>query len=394
MVVLGAGASAEAGVPISFEMTQAIVKRMNEAPPGQGWAGALNFVCGALIAHDAQLKGANPYGGLDVERVFAAVALLAQRDELDVTPFVSAWHPAVDDWDDLSHVPSAFDDRFYAAFDPKRHRPRTVGNAGESVGEVIGDLIYHLMGREAGGEVYRRVMSAMISALVELLHTTPGAVGYLGPLVELGRDAPGGVTVATLNYDLCVEQAAAAAGVPVHTGIREWARDGRWRWPDAGIRLLKLHGSIDWARETSFGSGQLSQSIVVPASDPAHVRVPSLVFGHGGKLTAEGPFLSLLGEFERQLAASSELVVAGYSFRDDHVNELLRRWINDDSERLLTVIDPAFPDGWGDEAERPTFPKELRQAFGVAAWRPGVNPAARLRLFPGPASEGLRQVLA
>lgn len=55
-------------------------------------------MCGALLAYDAA-GGASPYAGLDVERVFAAVEPLTERRTLEVSPFVAAWHPAVDAWD-------------------------------------------------------------------------------------------------------------------------------------------------------------------------------------------------------------------------------------------------------------------------------------------------------
>jgi hypothetical protein len=32
--------------------------------------------------------------------------------------------------------------------------------------------------------------------------------------------------------------------------------------------------------------------------------------------------------------------VIGYSFRDDHVNEVIRRWTSDDIERTIVVADP------------------------------------------------------
>jgi hypothetical protein len=94
-VLLGAGASKEAGVPTTFEVTEKLVERINSAHAGSPTAKALHFVCGALLAHDAA-DGANPFATLDVERVFAAVELLGERATLEVTPFVAAWHRAVD----------------------------------------------------------------------------------------------------------------------------------------------------------------------------------------------------------------------------------------------------------------------------------------------------------
>lgn len=48
---------------------------------------------------------------LDVERVFAAVELLAERLELEVTPFVSSWLAAVDSWDQAQPHGMAFFDK-------------------------------------------------------------------------------------------------------------------------------------------------------------------------------------------------------------------------------------------------------------------------------------------
>ena len=85
LFLLGAGASAEAGIPTTFEMTRRLVEGI-EDQGGLHYAQVLNFVCGALIAHDAAEEGKSPYEGLDVERVFAAVELLAERRDLEVTP--------------------------------------------------------------------------------------------------------------------------------------------------------------------------------------------------------------------------------------------------------------------------------------------------------------------
>src|SRR4051794_20670815 len=95
VVLLGAGASKEAGVPTTAEMTERMVRELAEDQMSSygGVAAALNFVVGAIIQHDTA-RGASPYAGLDVERVFSAIELLATRDDLEVTPFVSSWHPA------------------------------------------------------------------------------------------------------------------------------------------------------------------------------------------------------------------------------------------------------------------------------------------------------------
>lgn len=81
VVLLGAGASAEAGIPTTFAMTQRLVESINKRVQIQPLLSTLHFVCGALLAYDAA-SGKNPFTGLDVERVFAAVELLAERNVL------------------------------------------------------------------------------------------------------------------------------------------------------------------------------------------------------------------------------------------------------------------------------------------------------------------------
>ena len=92
--------------------------------------------------------------------------------------------------------------------------------------------------------------------------------------------------------------------------------------------------------------------------DPEDKRPPALVFGEGAKLQAKGPFLGLLAEFERHLASPTQLVVIGYSFRDIHVNEVIRRWTAQDTSRTILVVDPEWP-------ERFPNPKDFRRELNA-----------------------------
>ena len=338
-VLLGAGASQEAGVPTTFEMTEKLVKRVGESSrPADATASALHFVCASLMAHDAAIQGQSPFSGLDVERVFTAVELLAERDELEVTPFVASWHPAVDAWDTQSKsAPAFFNDNLQKAI----FGSPSFGGAGK----LITDLIDARTGSAADGATYRRLATAMLVQLRELVATTPKDVDYLAPLTEAGQQE--GLTIATLNYDLSIEQSAEAVGSPCTTGVENWLRSGRWQWPDEGIRLLKLHGSIDWAwAETQARTGHMPQRAIFLAHEleRSDQWQPALVFGQRGKLRAEGPFLSLLGELETLISRANRLIIIGYSFRDDHVNEIIQRWTSEDIGRTITVVDPQWPE--------------------------------------------------
>ena len=64
------------------------------------------------------------------------------------------------------------------------------------------------------------------------------------------------IRIATLNYDIGVENASANTELLVDTGIEKWKGGISWGWSeDADVRLLKLHGSIDWGYPWVEGGG-------------------------------------------------------------------------------------------------------------------------------------------
>lgn len=363
VVLLGAGASAEADVPTTFKMTRRLVDAVAGGYPGSQTAQALNFVCGALVLHDSA-QGRSPYEALDVERVFAAVGLLAQRRELEVTPFVSSWQPAVDAWD-APPLPSLFDRRFLE----KLGSPAADASRNELV-----KLVRAATGK-GDGRVYERLTADMVRHLVHLIAVQPKSTGYLIPLLRSGQTL-GPLTIATLNYDRSIELAAQAEDILVHTGLTEWTKTKTWNWPKRGVRLLKLHGSIDWRWERSPNT-PLRNITVEQTEDPQDDRrPPAIVFGARGKLQVQGPFLSLLSEFELQLGLTDRLIVIGYPFRDQHVNEVIRRWVVDGDAREITIVDP--------EPSRADFVYQL-----AGHLNPRGSDHRRLHFLKAPASQGI-----
>ncbi len=331
-VLLGAGASHDAGIPISTEMTEKLVEAINERHRWGQETQALNFVCGALMAYDAA-QGDSPYTGLDVERVISAIDLLAERRDLEVTPFVASWHPAVDAWD-RPRVASFAGRNLQDALEKDHH--------GGRIEQVIGGMIDSRT-KAGDGTTYRVLARSMTAELRRLLETDAQRAAYLKPIADAAR-REGGITVATLNYDTSVEQVAEATSVPVYTGLDEWTSHREWGWPTSGLRLLKLHGSINWCWNDTAAPGDLGISTVSRTLDVAsETRSPALIFGQREKLSAKGPFLSLLAEFERLLEQAEHLLVVGYSFRDNHVNEVIRHWAADDLSRRITIVDPSLP---------------------------------------------------
>lgn len=152
-----------------------------------------------------------------------------------------------------------------------------------------------------------------------------------------------------------------------------------WEWtPDADVRLLKLHGSLDYVLNTARPtSGRMPIEHLENVGNEIGAN-PALVFGLGHKLRSDGPFLAMLVELDKLLAETEWLSVVGYSFRDDHINAALTRWMNKDIAHRLSVIDPDIDKWMQNDWGGPRYFRRLRQGasgegreFGrPATWLP------------------------
>jgi len=182
----------------------------------------------------------------------------------------------------------------------------------------------------------------MIRKLVDMVWIENSEkIKYLVPLLKSFDQGTG--TIATLNYDNAIELAAADSGINLQTGIEQWSESGSFPKVTNGIYLLKLHGSIDWSRQTPNLTPQRPlPHQVIRKPLPEELKIagfrPEVIFGQRNKLTAKGPFLDLLRVFKEQLNEADRLTVIGYSFRDDHVNEYISQWFNGAETRTIRII--------------------------------------------------------
>jgi SIR2-like domain len=145
---------------------------------------------------------------------------------------------------------------------------------------------------------------------------------YLAPLIQ----AQCGGLVATLNYDNTIQR----AGLNVDAGSG---------WADGDVELpiphpfrtvvLPLHGFLGW--ELRRDPGQELTRVVNAGrhQDPSDLELPyspAIVFGASNKLRHYGPFLSLLDQMRGELGESRTVITIGYSWRDPHINDMLRAW--------------------------------------------------------------------
>jgi hypothetical protein len=138
------------------------------------------------------------------------------------------------------------------------------------------------------------------------------------------------VEIFTVNYDLLLETALEGHGVPYFDGfvgnLRARFRTDLVEAPlgDPGgyvasrfVRLWKLHGSVNWVRSDDGQIVRMGQ----PAKD-----LPAAIYPSDAKYeeSRRVPFLVLQDRLRRALHQPETIVlVSGFSFTDDHLNEML-----------------------------------------------------------------------
>jgi SIR2-like domain len=357
-VLLGAGASVEAGVPSAIGMTDAVIRSMR-VPSRRMLLEYIRHTLAASLVTHAPPRGLRIFPrdapdqhfvytlSIDIEDLFEAVLLLMRRHELPLSAFVEHWHSGL-----KAFARSATRDA--TAKTRRRVAIHDVGSALQGAREGEGDaperllsaLERHFADRREDTLVLRSLLmttlGAMLSSIVKLATVDqPDMVRYLSPLLDLA-DGQRNLTIATLNYDRTVEVASESAG----TECVQWLAANAPR-PRKGINLIKLHGSVDWVADVRGRSGgrelpftEVRRSV----SDEPERSPPAILLGKGGKLEAEGPYLEMLMAWASLLEEAQTLLVVGYSFRDTHINERIARWSGSDTARRIIMVDPVAID--------------------------------------------------
>ena len=139
--------------------------------------------------------------------------------------------------------------------------------------------------------------------------------------------------VFTVNYDLLVETAFENMRLPYfdgfvgnlqgrfHTDLVEGNPNDPERWLlRSFVRLWKLHGSVNWAWDTD------TEAEIVRLGSPVSSTSAAAIYPSDAKYdeSRRVPFMVLQDRFRRALAQPETLtLVAGYSFGDEHLNEVL-----------------------------------------------------------------------
>lgn len=316
-LLLGAGASAEAGVPTVAKLTALLESLSRDLPD----AGATTV---ESIFHAARLRVATARGVPPTQIDFeAAVGVLAELAADRVTESSALF--------------------------------------------VLNEQVIDAAVRS--GEL-RPAIERIFALIRSQMDTTPERTAYLDPLIGFLCHTAGQVDVFTLNYDLAFELALRrqaityADGFPLnsHDKLATWDRteyDALLRW-----KLHKLHGSVDWVflrpfvdegpwtRPDSWSALREPPVLArVPAWRTVRPGLPSDSFGMVSAMNlgtrkeilyASSPYTEMFWRFERALDEADLVIACGYSFRDERINRIVEDALSRRMGRLgLVVVDPA-----------------------------------------------------
>lgn len=163
--------------------------------------------------------------------------------------------------------------------------------------------------------------------------------------------------VFTTNYDLFNETALDYLGLPYANGFSGFVQrrfnpatfrlalaeqldisNRRWTAVDGFIYLAKLHGSISWT-EDDHGLFPIRESV------PPRGGQRILIYPTPAKQRASlsSPYSDLFREFQMQIVQEqSILFTLGYSFGDEHINNIIYQALTIPTFRLVIFADPTM----------------------------------------------------
>ncbi|WP_158920954.1 SIR2 family protein [Acidisphaera sp. S103] len=291
LVLLGAGASVDAGIPHSADMVSQI-----EAALENEWAEfkhLYNYVRSAIFYAEGIAGRYAKDVNYNIERLVQSLDELARREDHPLYPFVGAWNP------------------------------RLLQVAGPSFENI---------------QPFRtKVLEKLRRDWLEIRNYE--SARYFEGLFRFQKDLNFPLRVFTLNYDMCVERTYDAfyrelpergfdkvTRLWSHELLEESAPD------EKNFYLYKLHGSVDWVKA--------DDEKLTFSDSTANIKVDDgqIIFGVIYKLQYVDPFLFLMYQLRRQSLAARLLLVIGYGFADEHVNAILSQALRrSPGKRLLAV---------------------------------------------------------
>lgn len=331
ILLLGAGASIEAGIPGSQQMIENIEKKLC-TPEWRKFQDLYNLVKSS-ISYAAGISGQfNLSDFYNVECLVSTLDELAKREKHPIYPFISDW---------------------------KSHLIRVAEHDFRQIHDFRARILDELKGW--------------------VQPPNENDADYYSGLKRLQAHLNYPLKVFSLNYDLCVERCG-EDDFRIESGFEQKGKTRVWDWrrfdesnpnrEPTQIYLYKMHGSIDWKRDENDN---------LIKTDDKGARTPGsqlpLIFGTDRKMEAGDPYLFYAYEFRRCALDCKLILCIGYGFGDGHINKMIKQGLRADPRARVAVVS---------KVEK----SEVEERNGWIAARIGV-PSQRIQIVTGSAQSFL-----
>ncbi len=188
-----------------------------------------------------------------------------------------------------------------------------------------------------------------------------GCINYLDIISQIVENSyvPG---IATLNHDTLLEKSLRKNLIEYNDGFAEAGKgvrffDNHQLNRQDKLKLLKLHGSIDWYNfrtddGVSLNIEEIGQYDEWQSEDEVQISVndkeyrvdkkPLFLTGFNNKYLEYnyGIYLDLFYQFHQLLNQTDILIIAGYGFGDNTVNLRIIDWYTKRNDRKIEIITP------------------------------------------------------
>jgi len=304
--LFGAGASVDAGIPISNHMVKEIENYI-EDQENKKWnkykdlyyylKSSINYSDGILGKFNEQFN---------VERLLIVITEIEKRETNIMYPFIGTWNNRLLD---------------------------------------LGGLNFNNI------KEFHKLIRKQLNSWVGL--RTYDEAKYFESFISLSTEVANLIKVFTLNYDLCFENIVGKEknielGFTKETNV--WHQSNFENIEEKHYNLYKLHGSVDWY----IDDATLKKSEKIEDN-------PELIFGVQHKMTSIDPYFYYSSVLRNSCMNDSKIIVTiGYSFADDYVNVIISQALNQRSELRLINVAPLFGDDVNDAKKQITQQLKLK----------------------------------
>lgn len=286
LFLLGAGASVDAGIPISNQMVNKIEELIVKHDDWKPYKDLYFYLKSSINYSDGILGKFNEL--FNVERLLIVITEIEKRESNIMYPFIGTWNIRLLD---------------------------LAGNNFENI------------------KKFHKLIRKQLNEWVGL--RSYDDANYFQSFSSLSTDVGNLMKVFTLNYDMCFENIVGkdkAIELGFTKETNEWHQSNFENIEAKHYNLYKLHGSIDWY----LSEEKLHKSQKIESE-------PELIFGIQHKMNSVDPYFYYSSVLRNScLYEAKIIVVIGYSYADDYVNIILSQALNSRSELRIINVAPLF----------------------------------------------------